>query len=499
MTVFKSCTGVLAGLLLAASGAVALAQTTAPAAPALPQTAPSADTTVVTIFGHRQSLLSDKAIFTIDTQHGSSCGFSVGVGRHTFLGTHHMRNNAPFGDASQSGPPMDAPGMGLNMPNVAWEALDHRGFYDRQDFAAHAAGQGGACTPSDFAAAAARSEIAMHDHSFKDAMDAYNAGDFAKALPLFKTAYAKMGFPDAADMEGQMYLLGLGTPRDTAQAIVWLTKATDGFRPGMDEQRFFPDTPEIMNGRTEAAMTLGKIYATGLDVPADPKKARHWFGNADEFGYIPAAHLLGILDESAYGGEGSLKSAVAHLTRAGTIGYAPSEYELGVIYYNGGDGVPQDKAEAGAWLVQAAKRGHPDALYAVGRMYDLGEGGAGVDPQRALVYYKEAAVKGQPDAQNAIGLSFYLGQGVPKDPAIARTWFQHAAEGDVPDAMFNYAVMLANGEGGKADLASAYAWMRLAQKEGLDKAAAAADELAAKLSPEERARAEAALNPQVKP
>ena len=133
-------------------------------------------------------------------------------------------------------------------------------------------------------------------------------------------------------------------------------------------------------------------------------------------------------------------------TRAGKADYAPSQYELGAIYYNGGDGVAQDKAKAGAWLLLAAKHGYPDALYAVGRMYDLGEGGAKADPQRALAYYKEAAIKGQADAQDAIGLSFYQGQGLARNPATAREWFMHAAESGSADAMFNLAVMDAAGE-----------------------------------------------------
>ncbi len=126
-------------------------------------------------------------------------------------------------------------------------------------------------------------------------------------------------------------------------------------------------------------------------------------------------------------------------------------------------------------------------------MYDLGEMGPKPDPDKALSFYKSAAVKGQPDAQDAIGLSFYQGQGLTKDDKFARMWFEKAAEGGSADAMFNLAVMEARGEGGKADPVAAYAWMRLAQQGGIDKAGPAADELAGKLTPEEKAKADAAL------
>ncbi len=277
-------TWLAAALLLCATPTAA--QTTGAAPTIAPLARPAADeATVVTIFGHRKGLLSDQATFTLDTNHGSSCGFTVGVGRDTYVGTRRMRSFAPFGDASQSGPPRELPGMGLNAPNVARGALDHGGYYDRQDWAQH--DLGGDCSPADYAAAAARADIARWDTTMKDAMTAYKAGDYTKALPLFKAAYSKLGLVEAADMEGRMYLLGQGAPRDTAQAIIWLKKATEGFRVSFDEQRFLPDTPEVMNGRTEAAMTLAKIYAIGWDVPVDPKQARHWFGKADEFGYIP--------------------------------------------------------------------------------------------------------------------------------------------------------------------------------------------------------------------
>lgn len=482
--------GVLSAIVLASAGvAPALAQT-APSA----QTAPpsrAADSTVVTIFGHRRGLLSEGANFTLNTHIASSCAFTVGIGRNTYMGGRRMRNFAPYGDASMSGPPVDGPGMGLNRPGIALEALDHGGHYDHQDWA-RSMGDG-RCTASDYAFAAGRAEIASRDTTMRDAMTAYRAGDYDKAFPLYKAAYSKLGVPEAADMEGQMYLLGQGTPRDTAQAIIWLKKATESFHVSFDEQRFNPDNPDVMNGYTEAAMTLAKIYAVGWDVPADAKQARHWFNKADTFGYIPATYVLGILDEMHYGDEGTLKDAVDHLSRAARIGYAPAQYELGVIYYTGGDGVPQDKARAGAWLLAAAKSGHPDALYAVGRMYDLGEGGTKADPEKALTLYKSAAVKGQPDAQDAIGLSFYLGQGLAKDDKYARMWFEKAAEGGSADAMFNLAVMESKGEGGKADPAAAYAWMRLAQQGGIDKAGPAADELAGQLTPEEKAKADAAL------
>ena len=73
--------------------------------------------------------------------------------------------------------------------------------------------------------------------------------------------------------------------------------------------------------------------------------------------------------------------------------------------------------------------------------------------------------------------------------------FQAAARGRQPDAMFNLAVMLAQGQGGDKDLAAAYAWCALAKSQGHEQAAAALPAIAAKLSPEDKVRADAMLKP----
>jgi len=61
--------------------------------------------------------------------------------------------------------------------------------------------------------------------------------------------------------------------------------------------------------------------------------------------------------------------------------------------------------------------------------------------------------------------------------------------------MFNLAVMLAQGEGGDKDMAAAYAWCALSKGLGHEQASAALPALAARLSPGDKARADAMLKP----
>lgn len=394
-----------------------------------------------------------------------------------------FRDTSPYGDASRDPSVQGAAPAGSSGPNGPGAQLTPGS---------------ASCGPSDIAFAAARSQIARHDHSLADAYAAFEAKDYPKALAMFKASYDKMGFDVAALMEGKMYMAGLGTPRDMDKGIAWLKKAAEApFDPKM-AIRFNPDDPDYMNSRIDAAMTLAKIYVAGFHVKRSPADAKSWYLKADEFGFVPASHIVGQIYENGYAGEKNLPKAVTYFKKAGLVGYAPSEYELGVIYYNGGDGVAQDKKVAADWFYQAAKRGHRDALYAIGRMHDLGDTLA-ADPQKAIVYYKEAALKGQPEAENALGLYFYTGEMVGKDLVTARKWFIAAAKGGNADAMFNIGVMMANGEGGSKDLVAAYVWFRLADEMGLEKGAAAAKELEARLTPEEKAKAEALLKPAPKP
>jgi TPR repeat protein len=127
-------------------------------------------------------------------------------------------------------------------------------------------------------------------------------------------------------------------------------------------------------------------------------------------------------------------------------------------------------------------------------MFDLGEG-VPVDQHRAIVYYKEAALKGQASAEYALGTYFYAGQEVAQNYETARKLFSAAAMQQQVDGMFNLAVMLDRGEGGPKDEAMAYVWFSLAKAAGHQSADGAIKEVAAQLTPQQRAKADAILRP----
>ncbi|MEO7576792.1 MAG: SEL1-like repeat protein [Massilia sp.] len=427
---------------------------------------------------------SDSKIF--DASRGSSCNFMSAYNpNNDSVVRRYMRDFgissallvsdlSPLGDASTSRRFTSSP------------TLD--------DFGA----RGSSCGNSDRQFAAGRNRIGRKSYRHSgmgEGIAAFQSRDYAKATASFKQAWSVAGYPEAAVMLGRIYFNGLGTPRDTAQAIAWFKKVAEDRRdPDVKLEAFNSNYPEVMSTLTESCLMLAKIYMMGLDREPDPAQARKWYAEASELGYAPATNALAIAYLRGYGGKQDGAAALKLFIAAGEAGYAPAQYNAGRLYYEGAPGVPQDLKAAGTWFVSAAKAGHAAAIYSVARIYDLGQG-VPSEPLKALSYYKEAALKNNPGAQNALATYFYKGEVVPRDLAVARKWFDVAARGGQPDAMVNLATMASRGEGGERDMAGAYVWLSLAKQSGLPIADSVLTQMRGELSEQDRHRADALLTP----
>lgn len=356
-----------------------------------------------------------------------------------------------------------------------------------------------ACAGSDRRFAAGRNWIARKDKSLTQAFEAYEAGKFAEARTRFEEGWKKLGYEEAAMMLGRLHLLGLGTPASTPKAVEWLNEVINArYHPVDDRLRYDPKKPDQINTRIEATLLLARVYLSGQGTKRNPQEALRLWRKALEFGFEPANTLIGQAYVSGVGTAADGPKAIEALTAAAAAGHTPAMLLLGQLYHHQVPkqpaGIPLDLEKAGGYYGAAARAGNIEATYAAARMLDLGEGTARA-PEQALALYKEAAVKGHVEAQNALATFFYQGEVVPQNYATARQLFQAAARGRQPDAMFNLAVMLAQGQGGDKDMAAAYAWCALARSQGHEQAAAALPAIAAKLSPDEKARANAMLKP----
>ena len=113
-------------------------------------------------------------------------------------------------------------------------------------------------------------------------------------------------------------------------------------------------------------------------------------------------------------------------------GYAPAQYNLGVMYEDG-LGVPQDYAEAVKWFRLSAEQGYTSAQYNLGLMYDKGAG-VRQDYAEDVKWGRLAAEQGHASAQNNLGVAYKLGNGVLQSNVIAHMWFNIASANGSPES-----------------------------------------------------------------
>jgi len=141
---------------------------------------------------------------------------------------------------------------------------------------------------------------------FEEAVAAYELGDYATAMQLFRLP-AKKGDARAQYNLGIMYATGHGVPQNDATAVSWYRKAAD-------------------QGHAAGQYNLGIMYADGRGVRQDYAAALKWY------------------------------------RKAADQGLASAQYNLGLLYSKGGKGLSQDLVSAYMWFSLAAEAGYQDAV-----------------------------------------------------------------------------------------------------------------------------------------
>ena len=104
---------------------------------------------------------------------------------------------------------------------------------------------------------------------------------------------------------------------------------------------------------------------------------------------------------------------------------------------------------------------------------------------------RHAAEQGDADAQFSRGLMYEYGLGVPQDDAEAVRWFRLAAEQGNASAQYNLGLRYAAGLGVPQDYVSAHMWLNLATATGDENARKAREIVAASMTREQIAEAQA--------
>lgn len=262
-------------------------------------------------------------------------------------------------------------------------------------------------------------------------------------------------------------------------------------------------------GDAMAQHRLAVHYIEGEDVQRDFEEAATWLRKSALLGYAESQYLLGVMHEGGEGAEQDIQQATAYMRKAVEQGHAgaqawlvaqeekykatniapepstqthttvatphskkhPSEtsdaeeqYKLG-LKYHGGQGCPQDYAQAMMWFHKAADQGNAGAQWSLGIMYLYGQG-VPQDYAQAAIWLHKAADQGVLQAQGTLGNMYADGQGVPQDYTQAMMWFRKAADKGDAKAQWSLAKMYAIGEGVPQDYEQALKWQRKAADQG---------------------------------
>jgi cell division septation protein DedD len=151
--------------------------------------------------------------------------------------------------------------------------------------------------------------------------------------------------------------LWTGGARADVQAGVDAYNAGD-YKRAIDEWM-----PAAAKNDPDALFNLGQVYRLGKGVKPDLKVAEQYYQRAANLGHVVAQANLGALYLDRKSPLFDPDKGVTWLKKASYAGNALSRYMLGVVYFNG-EYVTEDYIEAYAWISLSAQQGVPDAIKA---------------------------------------------------------------------------------------------------------------------------------------
>lgn len=184
-------------------------------------------------------------------------------------------------------------------------------------------------------------------------------------------------------------------------------------------------------------------------------------------------------------------TAMKWCLRAAEQGHARAQFNIGSFHFHGLC-VQADPKEAMRWYELAARNGDPELLYSIGHLVEKQHEALNAWPF-AVRCYKAAADAGHAEAQCTLGTKLFLGQGIEQDVDRGLEYLYKAADQHHVDSFILLGHIHAEGHLGEPDRAKGLCFLRMASKQGHSQATQWADDLYAKMSPEERVRAEELL------
>ena len=161
---------------------------------------------------------------------------------------------------------------------------------------------------------------------------------------------------------------------------------------------------------------------------------------------------------------GEFHAAIEQFRPLVAEGYAPAQYQMGVVYKQG-HGVPKDGMKALSLFELAAKQNYSDAQFELALIY--GEGKlVKQDLKKAYALTHKAAKKGLASAQFNLAVMIANGTGVEQDDFKASRWYQKAADQNYALAQYNLALLYSEGSGVEKSTEMSFVWNTISSWNG---------------------------------
>ncbi|TVP84777.1 MAG: sel1 repeat family protein [Acholeplasmataceae bacterium] len=247
--------------------------------------------------------------------------------------------------------------------------------------------------------------------------------DFGKALDLYRKG-AALGSYKCHYAMALMYHHGYGVDKDETTALRLFRDSFQSLRQEAEE------------GDPVSIHLLGTFFYYGFAVQRYLFSAIEWFMKAADMGYADSQYMLGMIYETISSDEveSQQEKAKIYYEKAAEQDHPYALYALGVIYL-------EEKIwpKAIVYLEKAARQQYPLAMYTLG-MYHHERNSQ--NPLKAYEWFLAAAKHQHVRAEYHVGLYHQHGKGVPQSIEKAVYWYERAAAQKDRDALYHLAMIL---------------------------------------------------------
>lgn len=214
----------------------------------------------------------------------------------------------------------------------------------------------------------------------------------------------------------------------TASSMAGVAEGIDFFKRGQFKEARAELEPDAEAGNIEAMSYVGELYLRGLGGPRNELKAREFILKAADVGKSPRAiYQLGLMHLNGNLVARDEAKGIDLVQKAAEASHPSAQFMLGLWLFRGINGFAKDLNAALAWFKVASNQKDPDAMNWMGLYAEDGLAGTPKDLLVALDWYRKSAELRNANASYSVGRIYIYGLGVERDFAEGVKWLRRAA------------------------------------------------------------------------